>query len=162
MFSHYKCFFRLQFIVLFFAGASKASEGSLGLTATALLQELPSNQTKIDPLGFPFLNETLSSKIEDVDSLQRLQSRQASSTNMVVVDPARPPTFIYYCGILTQICAGIAEALSNFRGTDGAYTTTLGYAPHPRNTRTNRREACSTVAPKCKSYYACDTVCRVL
>ena len=107
----------------------------------------------------------LTAPLDAVAGLQELHERQAPSAPMIVADQARPPTLIYYCGILTQICANIADALSNSRGTDGAYTTTLGYAPYPageQGTRTRQSLACSTFATQCASYYACDTVSRRL
>lgn len=149
--------FALSFLISFILLAStngksfeQVQEHDLSVNGT---NGTVNSQLQLDPL-----THELTAALEIVAGAQDLHGRQASSETMIVADPARPPTFIYYCGILTQICANIADALSNFRGTDGAYTTTLGYSPKPYKVRNRRRAACKRLAPQCVLYYSCDTV----
>lgn len=129
-----------------------------GLLEEQHVQGLSTNHTLNSTLKPDLASRDLLQPLTAVSEAHELQERQNPPSNLIIADPARPPTFIYYCGVLTQICANIAEALSNARGLDGAYTTTLGYAPATKNTDKRRRQACRTFAPKCLSYYACDTV----
>ncbi|CBQ73012.1 hypothetical protein sr13676 [Sporisorium reilianum SRZ2] len=108
-------------------------------------------RTKGEPFEEVHVNDLSVNRTVDLDSTtqdliapfdvvagsQELQERQAPSRTLIVADPARPPTFIYHCGVLTQICANIADALSNSRGIDASPGFITQRYPQPTYWRTS-------------------------